>query len=118
MGMKNLRVPRERVTASRPRALLSTPAAQFDEPGATAHDTIAASPYGRSATGNEEAFNLSLRKFLKTFGVTAQREIERAVQNAMEAGSLTGQQTLTATATVRIEAIGLSETIQGEITVG
>ncbi|HEY7568639.1 MAG TPA: DUF6494 family protein [Gemmatimonadaceae bacterium] len=64
---------------------------------------------------NEEAFNLSLRKFLKTFGVTAQREIERAVQAAMEEGRLAGQKSLKATATLRIDAIGLSETIEGDI---
>jgi uncharacterized protein DUF6494 len=67
---------------------------------------------------NEEAFNLSLRKFLKTFGVTAQREIERAVQTAIEEGRLAGHQSLKATATLRIDAIGLSETIEGEIAVG
>ena len=31
---------------------------------------------------NEEVFNLELRKFLKRFGVTAQREIERRVAAA------------------------------------
>ena len=61
---------------------------------------------------NEEAFNLSLRKFLKTFGVTAQREIERAVQTALEEGRLTEQKSLKATAALRIDAIGLSETIE------
>lgn len=66
---------------------------------------------------NEEAFNLSLRKFLKTFGVTAQREIERAVQTALEEGRLAGQKSLQATATLRIDAIGLSETIIGDIAV-
>ncbi|MGH7713537.1 MAG: DUF6494 family protein [Gemmatimonadaceae bacterium] len=66
---------------------------------------------------NEEAFNLSLRKFLKTFGVTAQREIERAVQAAIDEGRLGTAPTLTATASLRIEAIGLSETITGEIVV-
>ena len=64
---------------------------------------------------NEEAFNLSLRKFLKTFGVTAQREIERAVQTALAEGRLAGRQSLTARATLRIEAVGLEETIEGEI---
>jgi hypothetical protein len=34
---------------------------------------------------NEEVFNLDLRKFLKRFGVTAQREIERAVADAIRA---------------------------------
>ena len=66
---------------------------------------------------NDEAFNLSLRKFLKTFGVTAQREIERAVQAAIESGNLDAK-SLTATATIRIDAIGLNETIEGEIAVG
>ena len=66
---------------------------------------------------NEEAFNLSLRKFLKTFGVTAQREIERAVQSALEKGALTGRQSMTARATIVIEDVGLSETIEGEIVV-
>jgi hypothetical protein len=65
---------------------------------------------------DEAAFNLSLRKFLKTFGVTAQREIERAVQAAMERGSL-GTKALKATATIRIDAVGLNETIEGEIVV-
>ena len=67
---------------------------------------------------NEEAFNLSLRKFLKTFGVTAQREIERAVQTAIENGALSGKQSLNARATVVIDEVGLSETIDGEIVVG
>jgi len=31
---------------------------------------------------NEEAFNLSVRKFLKHFGVSAQREIEKSVDAA------------------------------------
>lgn len=64
---------------------------------------------------NEEAFNLSLRKFLKTFGVTAQREIERAVQEAIESGKIGNAQALHARATLRIDDLGLSETIEGEI---
>ncbi|MGQ0537359.1 MAG: DUF6494 family protein [Gemmatimonadaceae bacterium] len=64
---------------------------------------------------NEDAFNLSLRKFLKTFGVTAQREIEHAVQSALEEGRLGAERSLTATATLRIDALGLAHTIEGEI---
>jgi hypothetical protein len=67
---------------------------------------------------DDEAFNLSLRKFLKTFGVTAQREIERAVQSAIDAGRLNGQKSLTAKATIRIDEVGLNETIDGQIIVG
>ena len=33
---------------------------------------------------SEEAFNMSLRKFLKTVGVTSQREIEEAVRKAAD----------------------------------
>jgi hypothetical protein len=67
---------------------------------------------------NEENFNLSLRKFLKRFGVTAQREIESAVRAALESGQLEGTETLTARAVLKLEAVGLEETIEGEITLG
>lgn len=56
---------------------------------------------------NEETFNLSIRKFLKQFGVGSQREIELAVQQALQAGKLSGSETLPATATLRIERLGL-----------
>jgi hypothetical protein len=64
---------------------------------------------------NEEAFNLSLRKFLKTFGVTAQREIEEAVRAAVASGRLRGHETLHASATLRLGETGLDHTIEGEI---
>ena len=35
---------------------------------------------------NEDVFNASIRKFLKTLGVTAQREIEKAVRDAVAKG--------------------------------
>ena len=37
---------------------------------------------------DEEALNTSVRKFLKKVGVTAQREIEKAVRDAAESGKL------------------------------
>jgi hypothetical protein len=67
---------------------------------------------------NEENFNLSLRKFLKRFGVTAQREIETAVRAAVESGQLKGTETLQARAILRLDGVGLEETIEGEITLG
>ena len=39
---------------------------------------------------NEDAFNMSVRKFLKQVGITAQREIESAVRDALAQGGLTG----------------------------
>ena len=35
---------------------------------------------------NEDVFNTSLRGFLKKVGITSQREIEKAVRDAIEAG--------------------------------
>ena len=64
---------------------------------------------------NEEALNLSIRKFLKHFGVTAQREIERAVQRGIEDGTLRGDETLPVRATLRIEGLGTEHAIDGEL---
>ena len=64
---------------------------------------------------NEEVLNLQLRKFLKTVGVTSQREIERAVREAVETGKITGSETLEARMTLEIPAVGLSHTIQGSV---
>ena len=43
-------------------------------------------PHPEEPTMNEDAFNTSIRKFLKTLGVTAQREIEKAVREALADG--------------------------------
>ena len=40
---------------------------------------------------NEDVFNASLRKFLKKVGITSQREIEKAVRDAVDAGKSQGQ---------------------------
>src|ERR1700756_1026314 len=37
---------------------------------------------------NEDRFNMDIRKFLKTVGVTSQREIELAVRDALASGTL------------------------------
>ena len=52
---------------------------------------------------NEDIFNTSIRRFLKTLGVTAQREIEKAVREALADGRLKGNEKLPATATVAID---------------
>jgi Family of unknown function (DUF6494) len=56
----------------------------------------------RRRTVDEEAFNMSVRKFLKKLGVTAQREIELAVREQLEGGDLQGDETLDATATITV----------------
>ncbi|SLN60541.1 DUF6494 family protein [Oceanibacterium hippocampi] len=65
---------------------------------------------------NEEAFNMSLRKFLKKVGVTSQREIETAIREALDSGRLSGNETVAATVTLKIGAVGLEVGIDGDIT--
>lgn len=64
---------------------------------------------------NEEAFNLGVRKFLKKFGVTAQREIEKAVDDGVRGGNLRGTETLTARATLTIDGLPMQVTIEDRI---
>jgi hypothetical protein len=64
---------------------------------------------------DQDVFNLDLRKFLKRFGVTAQREIERAVAEALERGTLTGTETLSVRAVLTVPDILGELRIDGEI---
>ena len=64
---------------------------------------------------NDEAFNMSLRKFLKVVGVTSQQEIEKAVRAAVADGRLKGTETLTAKVVLTIEEAGLNHTVDGQI---
>jgi uncharacterized protein DUF6494 len=65
---------------------------------------------------NEEAFNISVRKFLKHFGVTAQREIEKSVFAALSAGKLRGNEKLTARARLEIQGLPTQVVIEQDIT--
>jgi hypothetical protein len=64
---------------------------------------------------DEEAFNLSVRRFLKKLGVTSQREIELAVRERLDAGDLSGSETLEARAVVTVEGIDHEIVVTGEI---
>jgi hypothetical protein len=64
---------------------------------------------------DEDALNRSLRKFLKTVGVTSQREIEKAVRKALEEGRLRGDEKLPARAAITIGGVELDLHIDGEI---
>ena len=67
---------------------------------------------------NEERFNLDVRKYLKHFGVTAQREIEKAVAAGIADGKLKGTETIKARAVLELEGFGTLERIEGEIGLG
>lgn len=64
---------------------------------------------------DEERFNLSLRKLLKQFGVTAQREVEKAVQAALASGALTGREVLQARIHMTVEGLPTDVTVEGPI---
>jgi hypothetical protein len=59
---------------------------------------------------NEEALNLSVRKFLKIVGINSQREIEHAVAKALAAGSITGTESFPAK--MRLEIAGLEVNVE------
>ncbi len=62
---------------------------------------------------NDETLNLSIRKFLKMVGVSSQREIEHAAAQAVA-----GTESLTATMTLEIPALGLKVKYDGDIKLG
>jgi hypothetical protein len=64
---------------------------------------------------DEEAFNLSTRKFLKKLGVTSQREIELGLRGAVEAGRLRGDERLPARAVLSVEGLEEEIVVEGEI---
>jgi hypothetical protein len=64
---------------------------------------------------DEDLFNRELRKFLKRFGVTAQREVEKAVYGAIEVGTLSGTETLAVHATLIIDGLRTEMRVDGKI---
>lgn len=64
---------------------------------------------------NEDQFNMELRKFLKKVGVTSQREIEQAVREAIDAGTLAGTETLKAKVRLSVDGLDLDHEISGDI---
>jgi hypothetical protein len=64
---------------------------------------------------NEDVLNTSVRRFLKTVGVTSQREIEKAVRAAVAIGKLKGNEALPAKMTLTVGGIDLTHTIDDTI---
>ncbi|MDH3665530.1 MAG: DUF6494 family protein [Paracoccaceae bacterium] len=61
---------------------------------------------------NEDAFNMSMRKFLKQVGVTSQQQIEQAIRAANPAGPVKVR------AVVTIPELDMEHVIEGEIATG
>ncbi len=64
---------------------------------------------------NEEALNMSLRKFLKVVGVTSQQEIEKAVRVAVADGRLKGVKSVEAQMVLTIGKVNLTHRVDGTI---
>jgi hypothetical protein len=64
---------------------------------------------------NEETFNMSLRKFLKTVGVNSQRDIEQAVAKAIAEGTLQGNETFPAEMRLIVGKLSLEVKFDGQI---
>ena len=64
---------------------------------------------------NEDTLNMEIRKFLKKVGVSSQREIEHAVQNAMDDGTLTGSESLVVKMTLELPDLDVKHELDGSI---
>jgi len=64
---------------------------------------------------NEEAFNISIRKFLKMVGVKSQHEIEQAAAKALAAGAIGGTEAFPARMTLEIAGLKLNVQFDGEV---
>jgi Family of unknown function (DUF6494) len=64
---------------------------------------------------NEDALNTSVRRFLKKVGITSQREIEKAVRDAVASGRLKGNEAMPAKMTLSVEQLGVTLEIGGDI---
>jgi hypothetical protein len=64
---------------------------------------------------DDEAFNISLRKFLKMVGVSSQREMEQAVARALQEQAIAGTETFPARMTLEIPGLKLQVHFDGEI---
>jgi Family of unknown function (DUF6494) len=72
----------------------------------------------QEATMNEDVFNTSLRGFLKKVGITSQREIEKAVRDALADGGLKGHEKLPAKMVLTVGGISLTHEVTAEIELG
>lgn len=64
---------------------------------------------------NEEAFNISIRKFLKKVGVGSQHEIEQAVYKAIDEERLASSESLPVHMTLKVGELNLEVDFDGKI---
>jgi hypothetical protein len=64
---------------------------------------------------NQDAFNMSIRKFLKRVGVHSQREIEAAVEKGIAAGKLKGSESLPVRMRLTMDGMDVDVTFDDKI---
>jgi len=64
---------------------------------------------------DEQVFNMEIRKLLKRFGISAQREIEKVVRSQIDSGELSADETLSASVTLTIDDLDLRFRIEDTI---
>lgn len=64
---------------------------------------------------DEDVFNIQVRKFLKKVGISAQREIDRAVREGLESGSLGGTEKLEARVRLELPELDVDLVIEDRI---
>ena len=64
---------------------------------------------------NEDVVNMEIRKFLKKVGITSQREIEKALQAAVESGKLAGNEQVAVSIKLEMPGIGLVHSLDESI---
>ena len=64
---------------------------------------------------DEEVLNMQVRKFLKKVGIASQREIEQAVRKAVSEGKLSGNETVSASMTLRLPELGVELRVADEL---
>lgn len=64
---------------------------------------------------DEDRLNVEIRKFLKVVGITSQREIEKAVRDALADGNFPETDKLQAKLTLSVPALGLEHVVDHEI---
>lgn len=64
---------------------------------------------------DEEQLNQQTRKFLKKVGISSQRELERAIRAAADAGTLDAARPLPVSMHLSVPSLGLELDIDGEL---
>ena len=67
---------------------------------------------------DDEILNLTIRKFLKSVGVSSQREIEHAVTAALRSGAVSGTESFPARMTLEVPGLKLKVVFDGSIDLG